>query len=280
MLRNKLVPVGLFLFAGLVFFSCKEAGEKKTAAVPAQDSLAVIKTDTIRYQKNGINYISLLFYDTTLTGKRPAILVVPEWWGLNDYAVFRAKELAQLGYIAMATDMYGNGKTGATPDDAASLSAPFYADPHLTKTVLDAALQQIKNFPQTDTTNIGAVGYCYGGYVVLNAAKLGADLKAVVSIHGGLQGVTPVKNLLKAQVLVCQGGKDSFELENLPHFKKEMDAVGANYTVIVYPDATHAFSNPAATELGKKFNIPIMYNAAADSASRSDEQNFFKKILQ
>lgn len=276
---KKIFP-GFFLFTCLAIFSCKNNAEKNPVTSPANDSLARIKVDTIRYQHNGINYKSILFYDSSLTGKRPAILVIPEWWGLNDYTIFRAKELAQLGYITMATDMYGNGKTGETPDEAASLAAPFYTDPHLTKTVLDGALQQLKQFSETDTTAIGAVGYCYGGYVALNAAKLGADLKAVVSIHGGLEGVAPDKNLLKAQVLICQGARDSFELENLPHFKKQMDSAGAKYTIIIYPDATHAFSNPAATELGKKFNLPVAYNAAADSASRKDEQDFFKMVLK
>ncbi|MFZ1799392.1 MAG: dienelactone hydrolase family protein, partial [Chitinophagaceae bacterium] len=224
-------------------------------------------------------YISFIYHDTTISKKRPAILVIPEWWGVNDYTKSRAKQLAGLGYIAMATDMYGNAKIAATPDEATTLSDPFYTNPTLTKTVLDAAMRKISTFPQTDTNEIAAIGYCYGGYVVLNAAKLGANLKGVISVHGGLEGVAPDKNLLKAKILICQGGADSFTLPGLPAFKKQMDSVGADYSVIVYPNATHAFSNPAATELGKKFNMPIRYNAAADSASWKDIQTFLQKTF-
>ena len=133
--------------------------------------------------------------------------------------------------------------------------------------------------PQTDTSNIAAIGYCFGGFVVLNAAKLGADLKGVVTFHGGLSGVAPNKDLLKAKILVCHGGDDQFENPHVAEFKKQMDSVGADYTFKIYPGATHAFSNPDATAVGEKFNMPIKYNAAADSASWNDMKVFLKKLF-
>jgi dienelactone hydrolase len=127
---------------------------------------------------------------------------------------------------------------------------------------------------------VAAIGYCFGGTQVLNMAKLGSPLAGVVSFHGGLAGVPADKNLLKAAILVCHGEADSFvPAADVAQFKKQMDSIGANYTFKTYANATHAFTNPAATENGKKFKMPIEYNAAADSASWSDMKTFFGKIF-
>ena len=127
-----------------------------------------------------------------------------------------------------------------------------------------------------------AIGYCFGGTQVLNFALLGDKLNGVVSFHGGLQTTPPFdKSLLKANVLVCNGEADPFvPAEQVAAFRKGMDSIGAVYTFKSYPGATHAFSNPAATALGKKFNMPIAYNAAADSASWNDMKQFFEKVLK
>lgn len=268
-----------FIFLIILSVACNHSTDPATTNQHSAALQSSIMRDSVSWQLNGNTFIGFIYFDSTNKNKKPAILVVPEWWGLNDYAENRAKQLASLGYISMAVDMYGNGQTAATPEEAQTLSTPFYENPKLTKTVLDGAIQKIKSFSQTDTSEVAAIGYCYGGYVVLNAAKLGADLKGVISVHGGLEGVTPDKNLLKAKILICHGGADSFENPNISNFKKQMDSIGADYTFIIYPDATHAFSNPDATEIGKKFNMPIRYNAAADSASWKDIQSFLKKLF-
>ncbi len=176
--------------------------------------------------------------------------------------------------------MYGNGRTGDTPQEAQALATPFYQNPMLTKLRLDAAMAKLKSFKETDTTNIAAMGYCYGGFVVLNAAKLGADLKGVVSFYGNLSGAQPNKDLLKAKILVCHGEADQFVPQaEVDAFKKGMDYIGADYTFKSYANATHAFTNAAATEKGKEFNMPIEYNAAADSASWNDMKSFFTRIF-
>src|SRR6476659_4641256 len=127
--------------------------------------------------------------------------------------------------------MYGNGKTAANPQEAQAMATPFYKDPTLAKTRLDAALQKLKSYPEVDTSNIAAIGYCYGGYVVLNAAKLGEPFKGVVSFHGDLSGLAPYKNLHKAKVLVCHGADDKFVTKDaVDKFKNQMDSVGADYT--------------------------------------------------
>lgn len=239
-----------------------------------------IKEENITYVADGVTMNGFIAYDSDLKGKRPAILVVPEWWGLNDYPRNRARQLASLGYIAMAVDMYGNGKIAADPKEAQALAGPFYQNSQLGKTRLDAAVKKIKEYQQTDPANIAAIGYCFGGSVVLNSAILGSDLKGVVSFHGILAGVKPDKNLLKAKILVCQGGSDKFVPQHdVDVFKHQLDSVGANYMVKVYPNTTHAFTNPDATATGKKFNIPVEYNAEADKNSWNDMKFFLATLF-
>lgn len=262
--------------------SCNNSTTNKTTTMNNNDSTTSdknIKEEAVNFTIEGKNYLGFVYYDENIKGKRPGIIVVPEWWGLNDYPKSRAKQLAGLGYIALAIDMYGDGKLGNDPQAAMALASTYYKDPGLSKVHIDAAIDKIKSFPQTDTSEIAAIGYCFGGFVVLNAAKLGARLKGVVTFHGGLGGVAPDKNLLKAKLLVCHGGADEFENPHVAEFKKQMDSVGANYKFIVYPGATHAFTNPASTENGKKFNMPIKYNAAADTASWNDMKIFFKELF-
>lgn len=240
-----------------------------------------IKEENITYVADGVTMKGFIAYDSEMEGKRPAVLVVPEWWGLNDYPKNRARQLASLGYIAMAVDMYGNGKIAADPKEAQEMAGTFYQNPQLGKTRLDAAIKKIKEYEQTDPANVAAIGYCFGGSVVLNSAKLGSDLKGVVSFHGGLAGVKPDKNLLKSKILVCHGGSDNFvPQKDVDLFKHQLDSVGANYTLKVYPNATHAFSNPDATATGKKFNMPIQYNAEADKNSWNDMKVFFTSLFK
>jgi len=253
------------------------ADEKQASDKPAAPHL---KEETVTYKSDSVTLKGYVVYDENTKGKRPGILVVHEWWGLNDYPKSRARQLAEMGYIAMAVDMYGNGKTATTPQEAGALAMNFGKNIELSRTRLDAAINKLKGYAQTDTSNIGAIGYCFGGGVVLNAAKLGADLKGVVSFHGTLAGVPAKKELLKAKVLVCHGEADNFvPARDVAAFKKSMDSVGADYTFKAYPDATHAFTNPQSTETGKKFNMPIAYNAAADSASWNDMKVFFAKVF-
>jgi len=280
-MNYKLLVINLAILFFII--SCNNS-KNKNETINIKDSAmtnttSAIKEDTVSMIVNGKNYVGFVAYNENEKGKRPGILVIPEWWGLNDYIRSRAKQLAELGYVAMAVDMYGDGKLGNDPKEARHLATPYYNDPAMTKTHIDAAIEKIKTLPRTDTSKIAAIGYCFGGFVVLNAAKLGADLKGVVTFHGGLSGVPPQKNLLKAKILVCHGGADEFENPHVAEFKKQMDSVGADYTFKVYPNATHAFTNPASDENGKKFNMPVKYNPQADHASWNDMKAFFKKIF-
>ena len=253
----------------------KEETNDETKATSVQ-----IKEEAVSYTADTITANGFVVYDENKEGKRPAVLVVHEWWGLGEYARSRAKQLAELGYIAMAVDMYGNGRTAEDPGGAQTLATPFYMNPQLAKTRLDAAITKLKTYAQTDTSKMAAIGYCFGGFIVLNAAKLGADLKGVVSFHGNLLGAPVNKDLLKANVLVCHGEADNFvPPAEVNAFKKSMDSISASYTFKSYPNAVHAFTNPQATETGKKFNMPVAYNASADSTSWNDMKTFFAKIF-
>ncbi len=267
------------LTGSLAAASCSNQNSDTKINREKDSSIVVIKEDSVSYSLDGKTFKGYIVYDSGKQDKRPGVLVVHEWWGLNEYSRSRARQLAEMGYIAMAVDMFGDGKTGDDPKSAEELATPFYKDPTLAKTRLDAALNKLKEYTQTDSANIAAIGYCFGGFVVLNAAKLGADLKGVVSFHGGLGGVPVKKDLIKAQILICHGEADDFVNKEVEPFKKEMDSAGIEYTFKSYPNATHAFTNPGATEKGKKFNMPIQYNAAADSASWNDMRAFFDRIF-
>lgn len=240
-----------------------------------------LKEESVSYVVDTLNLNSFIYFDENKEGKRPAVLIIHEWWGLNDYIKNRAKMLADLGYAAMAVDMYGNGRMGTDPQSAGMLAAPYYDDPVRTKKIFDAALNEFKKNPFVDTNNIAAMGYCFGGGLVLNLAKMGEPLKGVVSFHGGLVGVPPEKELTKAEILVCHGDADPFVPQTeVQQFKHQLDSIGKSYTFKSYPNATHAFTNPNATELGKKFEIPIAYNGAADTASWNEMKIFFDRILK
>lgn len=242
----------------------------------------MLKEENITYSLDSVDMSGYVVYDQNKEGRRPVVIVVHEWWGLNDYPKMRARELAKLGYLAIAVDVYGNGVNTTNPDTAGKLAMPFYQDPHMTKARIDAAIAKIKTNSLADTSNIAAIGYCFGGGVLLNTARLGSnDLKGVVSFHGSLIGTPANKNLLKSSILVCHGEVDPLvPPADVEKFKKQMDSINANYTFKSYPMALHAFTNPAATELGKKYNMPIAYNAAADTASWTDMKEFFAKLFK
>lgn len=240
-----------------------------------------IKEDTALYQLDSVGMVGYVAWDASSDKKRPVIMVVPEWWGLNDYTKSRVKQLAELGYLAFAVDMYGNGMQANDPKTAGEMAMPFYKDPAMAKARFDAAMAKAKTYAAADNSKVAAIGYCFGGTQVLNVALLGDELKGVVSFHGGLETAPVNKSLLTADILICHGAADSFvPAEQVTSFRKKLDSIGAPYTFKTYADATHAFTNPKATETGKKFNMPIEYNAAADSSSWNEMKSFFDKIFK
>jgi dienelactone hydrolase len=250
------------------------------AALP-QHAQAALVTREIHYKDGDTALTGYLAYDDATKTPAPGILVAHEWWGYNSYVKSRAEQLAKLGYVAFALDMYGTGVTGNTPAEAGALSKPFYDDRAFMRRRALAGLAVLKAQPQVDGKRLGAIGYCFGGGVVLSLARAGADLKGVVSFHGNLATPEPAKpGTVKAQVLELGGADDKFvSQEEKQAFSKEMQAAGVTYKMIDYPGATHAFTNPAATDIGKAFNLPIAYDRQADEQSWQAMKEFFARLF-
>jgi dienelactone hydrolase len=245
---------------------------------------AAIKTQEIPYQSSdGTRLIGYYAYDDAIKGQRPGVVVVHEWWGLNDYTKRRARDLAGLGYSALAIDMYGDGKNTEHPKDAMAFMQAALKDSAAASARFQAGLDLLKKQTQTDPEKIAAIGYCFGGAVVLNAARQGVPLAGVVSFHGALATRTPATpGSVKAKVLVEHGALDSMVTpENVAAFKAEMDKAGADYQFVNLEGAKHGFSNPEADRLGHGDHggPDIGYSKAADEKSWADMQAFFKKIF-
>jgi dienelactone hydrolase len=235
----------------------------------------------VSYEANGRTLKGYIAYDDAIKGKRPGVLVVHEWWGQNEYARKRARMLAELGYTALAVDMYGDGKVVDNPDDAGKLSTEVSKDMHMAKARFEAGMQLLRKQETVDANEIAAFGYCFGGGVVLNMARLGEDLKGVASFHGGLATDNPAQpGKVKARIISFSGDADPMiTADKVAGFKKEMENAGANYRVVTYSGAKHAFTNPDADELGKKFKLPIAYDAAADKDSWEQAKKFLHEVF-
>ncbi|MBC7937989.1 MAG: dienelactone hydrolase family protein [Rhizobacter sp.] len=267
--------------AAALIFSVAACNNNSTKTAEENPVAMQVKEDTVMYKLDSVGMIGYVAWDASTDTKRPVVMVVPEWWGLNDYTKSRVKQLAELGYLAFGVDMYGNGMKADNPELAGELATPFYKDPAMAKARFDAALAKALSYPAADNSNVAAIGYCFGGTQVINVALLGDQLKGVVSFHGGLETAPVNKDLLKANILICHGEADDFvPAAQVAAFRKKLDSIGANYTFKSYPGATHAFSNPGATETGKKFDMPIAYNAAADTTSWKEMRSFFDKIFK
>jgi len=237
--------------------------------------------EEVTYKSKNVVLKGYVAYDSSKPGRRPIVVVVPEWWGINEYPRMRARMLAEIGYLAMAVDMYGDGKLAENPTQAQSLSGPFYKNAALGKERIEAALMFIRQHPLANPKKIAAIGYCFGGSMALGAALAGTNLTAAVSFHGGLKTLQAKKDAVRAKILVCHGGADSFVPEaDVASFRKTMAAAGLPYKFIVYQQATHAFTNPEATETGKKFGLPIEYNENADKKSWNDMKRFLEDAFK
>jgi dienelactone hydrolase len=239
-----------------------------------------IKTETVTYKEGQVEAHSFLAYDDSLSGKRPGVLVVPEWWGLNDYPMRRAKMLAQLGYVAMAVDIYGAGKTTADPKQAGEwVEALETGDRAELRTRVAAALARLKSDPRVDPGKTAAIGYCFGGSTVLELARSGAEVNGVVSFHGHYDTGAPAgPGQVKARILACHGADDPFQSPaQIQAFEDEMRKARADWQLNVYGGAKHSFTNPDAG----KYHVPALaYNKEADHRSWQAMQDFFKEIFK
>jgi dienelactone hydrolase len=250
-------------------------------AVVTHSAQAAVKGEEVQYKAGDTVLKGYLAYDDAVKGKRPGVLVVHEWWGHNEYARMRARMLAELGYTELAVDMYGEGKQATHPDDAGKFSGEVKKNMPMAKARFDAARNLLKKHATVDGKRLAAIGYCFGGGIVLEMARAGEPLKGVVSFHGSLNTDHPAKaGKMKVRMLVLTGEADPFvPPEQVEAFKKEMNAAKASYKVIAYPGAKHAFTNKEADQYGQKFNLPLAYNAEADHKSWAEMQAFLKEIF-
>lgn len=244
-------------------------------------ALAAIQTREVDYKSGNTVMKGYIAFDDAIEVERPGILVIHEWWGHNAYARKRAEMLAELGYTALAVDMYGDGKTADHPDNAGKFAGELRKNMPLAVARFTAAMDLLKKEPTVDPTKIAAMGYCFGGGVVLEMARAGIDLEGVVSFHGSLAPSAPAKSgMVKAKVLVLNGEDDPFvKVEEIEAFKKEMKNAGVEYTFINYPGAKHSFTNPDADRFGQEFGLPLAYDKQADEKSWQAMRIFFIDIF-
>jgi dienelactone hydrolase len=217
---------------------------------------------------------------TNLKGKRPGIIVVHEWWGQNKYARMRAELLAKSGYHALALDMYGNGKIAKHPRDAKKFAMETLKNPEDTKKRFLKAFELLTKDKDVDADNIAAIGYCFGGGVVLKMGLSGINLKAVASYHGSLSSIEKINPKGKTKILVFNGASDSFvKKSEIKSFKKKMQESNTDYKFYNYPGAMHSFTNKDADRIGRKFNLPLAYNEFADKDSWNKTMRFFEKLF-
>lgn len=268
----------LLIFA---LFACSAEGEKE-ATPTTESSEPSIHGEALDYSANGTTLKGYLAYDQNVEGPRPGVLVVHEWWGHNEYARERARQLAALGYTALAVDMYGDGKQADHPDDAGKFASEVMQNIDAAEARFRAAMEALQNQPVTNPEKIAAIGYCFGGSVVLHMARIGMDLDAVASFHGGLSSMhTPDSGSVKAKILVCSGGADPMvPQEQIEAFRNEMDAAGAAYEIMVFEGAQHSFTNPDADKYAEQFGLPVGYDADAAQQSWDALKNLLREAFQ
>ncbi len=247
--------------------------------VATLSGIAAVRTELVTYTVGGVTFEGYLAFNDSLAGPRPAVLVVHDWNGLNDYARSRANQLAELGYVAFAVDMYGKGQRAHSNDEASRLAAPLRADRVLMRARINAALELLRKDARVDAGHIAAIGYCFGGTVVLELARSGASLAGVVSFHGGLDTPNPQSTPKPlAKILVLHGADDPFvTTEQANAFQDEMRRAGADWQFVAYCDAVHGFTNPGS---GSDKKRGMAYNAVADRRSWSAMRMFFDEILK
>jgi dienelactone hydrolase len=241
---------------------------------------SLLKTEDVNYRDGSLNCSGVLAYDPAVSGRRPAVLVVHEAWGLGAHAIERAKMLAKLGYVAFAADMYGDRRQATDLPAAMELIGDLRTDPEKLRARANAALDVLRKHPGVDASKLAAIGFCFGGTTVLELARGGADIKGVVSFHGGLQTLAPAKaGAVTPKVLVCTGADDPMiPPAQVTAFEDEMRAASADWQVISYGGTVHSFTNPDA---GKTVKLDgIAYNQQTDRRSWAAMQAFFDEIFE
>lgn len=247
-------------------------------ALTAAAAQAAVVTKDVSYEFDGVKLKGFLAHDDAAKEKRPGVLVVHEWWGLDEYAKARCKQLAELGYVAFAVDMYGDGKRAEHPDDARKMATAVRENVKAWRGRAEAGLKQLKAQPNVDGDRIAAIGYCFGGSTCLQLAYGGADLKAVVTFHAALPKPTPEEaKAIKPKLLICHGEADFFiPPEAIKAFREALDDAKVKYEFVGYKDVVHSFTVPGAD---KHMIKGMKYDKAADEDSWKRMLALFKDTL-
>lgn len=247
-------------------------------AALASPSAAALKTKVVTYEQGGVQFQGYLAWDDAVKGKRPGVIVVHEWWGHNDNARRAADRLAAAGFVGFALDLYGKGKLAKHPDEAQAFVAEATKDMATVTGRFNAALAVLKKDSKVDPARIGAIGYCFGGSVVLGMARSGAPLKAAGTFHAALEsGQKAEAGKVKTKLLIQTGDADPMiPAEQVAAFEKEMTDAGANFRVVHYANAKHGFTSPDAGTHGMD---ALQYDADADKKSWGELIQFFKTEL-
>lgn len=266
----------LVAIVALMIAACAGPGDQRASG-------PVIKEEPVTYRDGSTVMKGFIVYDDAHRAKRPGVIVVHEWWGITRHVHEEARKLAAQGYTAFIADMYGDGKTADNPKDAGALSGAVRKNPAAMQSRFNAARDTLARHASVDPGKIAAIGFCFGGSVVLDMARVGTDLKGVAAFHAGLGAAGPAAaaGRVKSKVLVLNGAADPFiKPDSVDAFKKEMDAAKVDYRYINYPGAVHAFTNPEATAKGKQFNLPLAYHAEADRQSKAEAMTFFRSVFR
>jgi dienelactone hydrolase len=250
-----------------------------TTLVVGSSAQAALQTAVVEYKQGNTTLEGYLAYDDAFTGKRPGVLVVHEWTGLGDYVKQRANQLAKLGYVAFAADIYGKGIRPDNPKDAGAEATIYRQDRPLMRELAKAGLAMLQQNPLTDPSRIAAIGYCFGGGTVLELARSGAPVAGVVSFHGNLDTPKPEDaQKIQAKVLVLHGADDPYvPQEQVTAFVKEMDAADVDWQMISYGETVHSFTNPQA---GNDPTKGVAYSPKADRRSWKAMQQFFAELFK
>jgi dienelactone hydrolase len=256
--------------SSLLFIACAHGAQSAaTPSAPAEvDAVQAVTTREVDYSDGTTQLKGFIAYPAAAE-PRPAVIVIHEWWGQNDYVRMRAQKLAELGYVAMAVDMYGEGKLATHPEDATKFMNEVMGNQETGAKRFAAARQLLASDPRVAADKMAAIGYCMGGAIALNMARKGEDLDLVASFHGNLATKAPMQpGAFEGKIFVAHGAADPFvPPEQVVALRKELDDAKADYEIVEYAGAVHAFTNPAADENKAKFNLPLAYDAKADADS-------------
>lgn len=248
------------------------------ALFTADASAAIVETPVV-YEHDGVTFEGFLAHDATIDGPVPGILIVHQWMGLSGNERMRARMLAEMGYVAFALDVYGQGVRPANTEEASRQAGKFYADRALFRDRVAAGLAELRRIEKVDDARVAAIGYCFGGSGALELARSGAELAGVVSFHGALETPDPDDaQAIATKILVCHGAVDPYvPMEQVSGFVDEMEAADVDYQLVMYAGAVHAFTQKGA---GDDPTAGAAYDASADRRSWEHMKVFFAEIFE